>query len=29
MSDQPIIFEEWKTGDGALIAVARLNTPKL
>lgn len=28
MSDQPIIFEEWKTGDGALIAVARLNTPK-
>lgn len=28
MSDQPIIFEEWKTGDGALIAVARLNMPK-
>ncbi|AOY88401.1 enoyl-CoA hydratase [Marinobacter salinus] len=28
MSDQPIVFEEWSTGDGALIAVARLNTPK-
>ncbi|WP_417565778.1 enoyl-CoA hydratase/isomerase family protein [Marinobacter sp.] len=28
MSDHPIIFEEWKTGDGALIAVARLNMPK-
>lgn len=28
MSDQPIVFEEWKTGDDALIAVARLNTPK-
>ena len=28
MSDQPIVFEEWKTGDGTLIAVARLNTPK-
>ncbi|MDY6815590.1 MAG: enoyl-CoA hydratase/isomerase family protein [Pseudomonadota bacterium] len=28
MSDQPIIFEEWKTADGAMIAVARLNTPK-
>lgn len=28
MSDQPIIFEEWTTSDDALIAVARLNTPK-
>jgi enoyl-CoA hydratase/carnithine racemase len=28
MSDQPIVFEEWKTADGALIALARLNTPK-
>lgn len=28
MSDQPIVFEEWNTGDDALIAVARLNTPK-
>jgi len=28
MSHQPIIFEEWKTLDGTLIAVARLNTPK-
>ncbi|MBW7472615.1 enoyl-CoA hydratase/isomerase family protein [Marinobacter sp. M216] len=28
MSDQPIVFEEWTTGDDALIAVARLNTPK-
>ena len=28
MSDQPIVFEEWSTGDNALIAVARLNTPK-
>jgi enoyl-CoA hydratase/carnithine racemase len=27
-SHQPIVFEEWKTADGALIAVARLNTPK-
>jgi len=28
MSDQPIIFEEWQTADGTLIAVARLNAPK-
>ncbi len=28
MSDQPVIFEEWATSDDALIAVARLNTPK-
>ena len=28
MSEQPIVFEEWNTGDDALIAVARLNTPK-
>lgn len=28
MSHQPIIFEEWTTADGALIAVARLNMPK-
>lgn len=28
MSDQPVIFEEWATGDDSLIAVARLNTPK-
>lgn len=28
MSDQPIVFEEWSTGDDALIAVARLNTPR-
>ncbi|MCG8520954.1 MAG: enoyl-CoA hydratase/isomerase family protein, partial [Pseudomonadales bacterium] len=28
MSDQPIVFEEWKTADGELIAVARLNTPR-
>ena len=28
MSDHPIIFEEWKTGGDALIAVARLNMPK-
>ncbi|KMQ75064.1 enoyl-CoA hydratase/isomerase family protein [Marinobacter subterrani] len=28
MSDHPIIFEEWKTADGALIAVARLNMPR-
>ncbi|MDO6441010.1 enoyl-CoA hydratase/isomerase family protein [Marinobacter sp. 2_MG-2023] len=28
MSHQPIVFEEWKTADDALIAVARLNTPK-
>ncbi|RBW50700.1 enoyl-CoA hydratase/isomerase family protein [Marinobacter sp. F3R11] len=28
MSNQPIVFEEWTAADGALIAVARLNTPK-
>ena len=28
MSDPPIVFEEWKTADGELIAVARLNTPR-
>jgi enoyl-CoA hydratase/carnithine racemase len=28
MSDQPVVFEEWTTSDEALIAVARLNTPK-
>ncbi|MGC8121977.1 enoyl-CoA hydratase/isomerase family protein [Marinobacter sp. VGCF2001] len=28
MSDQPIVFEEWATGSGELIAVARLNTPR-
>lgn len=28
MSDQPIVFEEWNTSDGARIAVARLNTPR-
>ncbi len=28
MSDQPIVFEEWKTADGSVIAAARLNTPK-
>lgn len=28
MSDQPVVFEEWVTGDNSLIAVARLNTPK-
>lgn len=27
-SNQPIVFEEWETADNALIAVARLNTPK-
>lgn len=27
-SHQPVVFEEWKTTDGAVIAVARLNTPK-
>lgn len=27
-SNQPIVFEEWETVDGALIAVARLNAPK-
>lgn len=27
-SNQPIVFEEWETADGALIAVARLNAPK-
>ena len=28
MSHQPIVFEERKAADGAVIAVARLNTPK-
>lgn len=28
MSEQPIIFEEWTTTGGELIAVARLNTPR-
>lgn len=28
MSDQPIVFEEWTTGGGERIAVARLNTPR-
>lgn len=28
MSHQPIVFEERETADGAVIAVARLNTPK-
>ncbi|QSP93287.1 enoyl-CoA hydratase/isomerase family protein [Marinobacter salinisoli] len=28
MTDHPIVFEEWSTADGGLIAVARLNTPK-
>ncbi|MBE0486413.1 enoyl-CoA hydratase/isomerase family protein [Marinobacter sp.] len=28
MSEQPIIFEEWTTIGGELIAVARLNTPR-
>ncbi|NWN92619.1 enoyl-CoA hydratase/isomerase family protein [Marinobacter adhaerens] len=27
-SNQPIVFEEWETADGLLIAVARLNAPK-
>jgi enoyl-CoA hydratase/carnithine racemase len=28
MSDQPIVFEEWQTADEAIIAVARINTPR-
>lgn len=28
MSDQPIVFEEWQTGDGAVIGAIRLNNPR-
>ncbi|WP_323751162.1 enoyl-CoA hydratase/isomerase family protein [Marinobacter sp.] len=28
MSDQPIVFDEWNSGDDTRIAVARLNTPR-